>query len=136
MGNVLVRSCAVATMVPTLLAPATAAAREVLVCEFPEAGRAVIDTREPGASVTVGGTRYPVQSGSYFLQGTEEAPLVDGHPFVIFFGPDMAFWDLDGERSRTCARHAPASSASDPSVPATADGSDVQGDHRRPEGAD
>ena len=111
-------------------------AREVFVCEFPEAGRVVIDTGEPDASVTasvtVGGTRYPVQSGSYFLQGTEEAPLVNGEPFVIFFGPGMAFWDLGVERTRNCNRSAGA--ASDPSATATA--GRATADRRRLEGMD
>ena len=120
-----------------LLVPGAAAAREVFVCEFPEAGRVVIDTGERDASVTasvtVGGTRYPVQSGSYFFQGTEEAPLVNGEPFVIFFGPDMAFWDLGVERTRNCDRRAlPAGAAFDPSAPGTAGGTD----RRRLEGMD
>ena len=125
-------------MVLALLAPGAAAARDVFVCEFPEAGRVVIDMGEPdgspAASVTVGGARYPVQSGSYFLQGTAEAPLVDGEPFVIFFGPDMAFWDLGAERTRTCIRRAlPPDAALAPSTLEIAEG---HGDDRRLEGMD
>ena len=75
------------------------------VCRFPTHGTVTIDLGGK-RGVTMNGTFYPVQSGSYFFQGTEDAPLVDGDPFVIMFGPDMSWWDFRGERADDCTRRA------------------------------
>lgn len=74
----------------------------VYTCQFPTAGTIVIDTAPSDMAITVGGKRYPVQSGSYFLQGTDDAPLVDGDPIVIMFGPNLKYWEFYGERSESC----------------------------------
>lgn len=71
------------------------------VCRFPTHGTVTIEL-DGDRGVTMNGTFYPVQSGSYFFQGTEDAPLVDGDPFVIMFGPNLSFWELYGERSEKC----------------------------------
>lgn len=76
-------------------------------CRFQGHGKVVIDTREPGSSITVGGNRYPAQGGSYFYQ-TEDGK-------VAFFEPGMKSWsyvdarvdpDLKGVERRRCVRRA------------------------------
>lgn len=52
------------------------------VCHFGKYGKAIIDTREPGASITIGGVRYAASSGSYFYQ-TDDGKL------AIAFNPEM-----------------------------------------------
>ena len=96
-----------AAMAASILpAPATGSGPfgEVFSCRFPTHGTIVIDMRDDTRSITYRGTRYPVQTGSYFLQGTEDAPLVNGDPIVIAFGPNLDFWEFEGERSADCDR--------------------------------
>jgi len=75
-------------LLPFLLASGSqsiAAARgETYTCHFGRYGEVVIDTREPGSTIMVGGKRYAAQSGSYFYQ-TEDGK-------IAFFGPGMRFW--------------------------------------------
>jgi hypothetical protein len=52
------------------------------VCHFGRYGMVTIDTRDPGASISIGGVRYPATGGSYFYQP------IDGN-FVIAFNPKM-----------------------------------------------
>lgn len=74
-------------------------ASQVYTCHFPKSGTVVIDTREPRASITVGGKRYPAQSGAYFYQS------VDGDVFVAFGpGASFKFWEYEGERDYRCRR--------------------------------
>lgn len=76
--------------------PAHRAAR-IYTCHFPKGGTVVIDTREPGASITVRGKRYPAQSGAYFYQG------IDNDVFVAFGpGARFKFWEYEGERDYHC----------------------------------
>ena len=77
---------------------------EVFTCRFATHGTVVIDTREGSRSITYRGTRYPVQTGSYFFQGTGDAPLVNGDPIVISFGPQLDRWTFLGESSESCER--------------------------------
>ena len=88
--------------------PLFAASRgETYTCNFGRYGRVVIDTREPGSSITVGGKTYPAAGGSYFYQTD------DGK--IAFFGPDMKFWsyadasvdpELKGVVDHHCSRRA------------------------------
>jgi len=78
--------------------PAQAAARgETFTCHFGRYGKVVIDTRDPGSSITVNGRRLAAQDGSYFYQTT------DGK-IVVYFGPNMRFWDYNDVRDRHCIR--------------------------------
>ena len=99
------KTLALFVMLTVAVTAGAAAARpyDVFTCEFPTHGTVVIDTG-PDPSITVGDTRYPAQSGSYFYQGTEEGPLVDGYPIVIMFAPDQTWWEFQGERSTSCER--------------------------------
>ncbi len=58
---------------------------ETFDCRFPKAGHVVIDTREPGASITVDGKRYAARDGSYFYQ-------TDDDDVLLFFGPGFRRW--------------------------------------------
>ena len=106
--------------IPTIIAAASVAAMapansaharehvyagETFDCRFPKAGHVVIDTREPGTSITVNGKRWAASSGSDFYQTTEAGPLLS-------FGPNMRWWayGLEGERATSCKRtkNAPA----------------------------
>lgn len=119
------RSATMAAALLTFGAPA-AEGQEIFSCDFPKAGRVVIDTREDSRSITWNGVRYPAQSGSYFFQGTDAAPPVDGEPIVVMFGPDFGFWDFRGERSDDCEER---------TVPASSRGA-AGADRRRLEGMD
>ncbi len=44
-----------------------------------------IDTRDPGASITIEGIRHPAKDGSYFYQ-------TDDGKFAIAFNPKMTAW--------------------------------------------
>jgi hypothetical protein len=98
-------------MLPLLVGGASqalAAARgETYTCHFGRYGKVVIDTRELGSSITVGGKRYPAQGGSYFYQ-TEDGK-------VAAFGPAMTLWSyadarvdpgLNGIDDHHCVRRA------------------------------
>lgn len=75
---------------PVMSAPASMG--RTYVCHFGKFGEVKIDTRDPGASITVGGVRYPAVDGSYFYQ------TVDGK-VAVAFNPDMTAWTWmsDGE---------------------------------------
>lgn len=64
-------------------------------CRFGPHGIVVIDTRDPGASITIAGRRRPATHGSYFYQ-TEDGEI------AVMFGPDMRFWEYDGHRDDHC----------------------------------
>lgn len=91
-----------------LVAPAAVGADEVwntvFTCHFPTHGTVVIDTRGESRSIMFRGETYPAQTGSYFFQGTEEAPEVDGAPIVIFFDPELNEWTFQGEATTDCSR--------------------------------
>lgn len=70
-------------------------AGETVECEFPKAGHVVIDTREPGSSITVGGKKHPAQGGSYFYQ-SEDGDV------VAYFKPDMKHWGFGDESAVPC----------------------------------
>ncbi|MGL5837616.1 MAG: hypothetical protein ACRCY3_03855 [Sphingorhabdus sp.] len=60
---------------------------ETYKCLFPRAGKVILDTREPGASITHKGQRHPASSGSYFYQ-------TDGSDISLAFNPSMTRWTL------------------------------------------
>lgn len=60
------------------------------ICQFGKYGVVVIDTRDPGASISIDGVRYPATDGSYFYQ------TVDGK-IAIAFNPKMTKWTLMSE---------------------------------------
>ncbi len=62
------------------------------VCQFGQYGVVTIDTRDPGASITFGGVRYPATDGSYFYQTTDRK-------IAIAFNPKMTQWTLMSEES-------------------------------------
>lgn len=74
-----------------------AACADVYDCMFPTTGRVIIDTREPGNSITVGGEKKSAQSGSYFYQ-------TDDGAFAVAFKPDMKTWEVlpEGEVATNC----------------------------------
>lgn len=55
------------------------------VCHFGKYGVVTIDTRDPGASITIDGVRHPANDGSYFYQ-TDDGKL------AIAFNPKMTVW--------------------------------------------
>jgi hypothetical protein len=55
------------------------------VCHFGKYGEVTIDTRDPDASITIGGIRYPAKGGSYFYQ-TDDGKL------TVAFNPKMTTW--------------------------------------------
>lgn len=55
------------------------------VCHFGHYGRVVIDTRQPGASITVKKRKYPTSSGSYFYQA-------DKNNIIVVFNPTRTRW--------------------------------------------
>lgn len=55
------------------------------ICHFVKYGVVTIDTRDPGASITVGGIRYSAKDGSYFYQ-------TDDGKVAIAFNPKMTAW--------------------------------------------
>ena len=72
---------------------------ETFTCHFGRYGVVVIDTRDPGASITVHGRRHPAQDGSYFYQSEDGA-------IVVMFGPDMRWWSYHDIEDHHCARRA------------------------------
>ncbi|MGF6605490.1 hypothetical protein OKW45_000390 [Paraburkholderia sp. WSM4175] len=63
------------------------------ICHFGRYGVVTIDTRDPGASITVHGIRYPAKGGSYFYQ-TDDGKL------TVAFNPEMTTWTyLSAEES-------------------------------------
>lgn len=72
---------------------------KVFTCHFPKSGTVIIDTREPKASITINGKRYPAQSGAYFYQSVEG-------DIAVMFGPGVVpkFWEYEGERDYRCRR--------------------------------
>ena len=78
---------------------------KTVTCRFPGFGEVVIDTRRPGPSIVVDGSRHPASGGSYFFQTT------DGPGITLMFGPGAipAFWTYqaaDGANETTfdCVR--------------------------------
>lgn len=90
-----------AAALATLFAASAATASyrgETYVCQFPKAGRVVIDTREPGATVQWRGHSYPVSGGSYFYN-TEDGRV------VVYFGPAMKWWNFGDGKDRAICPH-------------------------------
>lgn len=79
---------------------ASAALGETFTCNFPKAGRVVIDTREPGSTIVYRGKRYAASGGSYFYTA------VDHPDIMVMFGPKMERWEFgaDGDRDDHCLR--------------------------------
>ena len=92
---------AIAAMIVALAAaPAIASNRgETYTCRFAHAGTVLIDTREPGSSITLHGRRHPATGGAYFYQSDDGA-------VTVMFGPMMRWWELDGERATRCTHQA------------------------------
>jgi hypothetical protein len=57
---------------------------ETYTCHFGQYGKVVIDTRDPGSSITAGGKAYPAKAGSYFYQ------VEDGK--IAFFSFNKQGW--------------------------------------------
>ncbi|MBU9562935.1 hypothetical protein KTE54_19815 [Burkholderia multivorans] len=55
------------------------------ICHFGKYGIVTIDTRDPGASITISGVRHPATDGSYFYQ-------TDDGKTAIAFNPKMTIW--------------------------------------------
>ncbi len=55
------------------------------VCNFGLYGVVTIDTRDPGASITIHGVRHAASDGSYFYQ-TKDGEI------AIAFNPQMTVW--------------------------------------------
>jgi len=70
---------------------------ETYTCHYGRHGTVIIDTREPGGSITVRGKRYPAQGGSDFYQ-------TDDGKIAVLFGPNMRFWDYEDVRDDHCVR--------------------------------
>ena len=92
---------ALAALVPAAFGGAAeaASAGETFICHFGKYGQAIIDTRDPGASLTIGGRKYPIEDGSYFYHTPDDK-------IVIFFGPNQRFWDYRDVRDNHCRRRA------------------------------
>lgn len=93
-------SCAVLAVVTfvTSSGVAHATARgETFTCYFGHYGKVVIDTRDPGGSITVAGKRYPAQSGSGFYQSNDGS-------VAVLFGPRMKFWIYRDVSDHHCSR--------------------------------
>lgn len=75
-------------------------AGDTFTCRFPKAGRVIIDTREPGSSITYRGKTYPASGGTYFYAANEDPKL------TVLFGPRMSWWEFgtQGERATACTR--------------------------------
>jgi hypothetical protein len=92
----------------TALSPVALTARSpgvIYTCQFRIAGTIVINTREPGATISVNGKRHAATSGSYFYQTT------DGSEIVMMFGPgaSMTKWTYQkkngpAENAKYCKR--------------------------------
>jgi hypothetical protein len=65
------------------------------ICDFGPHGTVVIDTRYPGATITIDGKVHPAQHGSYFYQ-TQDGDI------AVMFGPDRRFWEYRGVRDDQC----------------------------------
>ncbi|WP_175759545.1 hypothetical protein [Burkholderia ambifaria] len=71
------------------------------ICHFGKYGVVTIDTRDPGASITIGSIRHPAKDGSYFYQ-------TDDGKIAIAFNPKMTAWtylseeDPDGITDSHC----------------------------------
>jgi hypothetical protein len=82
---------------------------ETFTCHFGRYGTVMIDTREPGETVTINGQRHAALPGSYWFG------LADNQDVTLFFGPNMKFWDYvdsrtspdnKGIRDKHCTRRA------------------------------
>ncbi|NJM50066.1 MAG: hypothetical protein HC843_03600 [Sphingomonadales bacterium] len=74
-------------------APAEATAKpnaNIYTCNFPTAGKVLIDTTPNSSSITYKGVTYPASSGSYFYQS-------DNGAIAAMFTPDKSEWGLMGE---------------------------------------
>lgn len=68
---------------------------ETFTCHFGRYGTVIIDTREPGATITINGQRHAAHSGSYFYQSH------DGK-VAVFFGPSMKWWEYNDVSDHHC----------------------------------
>jgi len=79
------------------MSPAPGTPGETYTCHFGQYGMVVINTRYPGATMTVGGRTILVYGGSDFFQAR------DGDEFILF-GPNMRFWIYHDIRDNHCVR--------------------------------
>jgi hypothetical protein len=92
-----IMAIALAGLLP--VAPAHAQSRgETVTCRFPRAGIVIINTREPGTTITVAGRRYPASSGSYFYQATDDPEV------GIMTDSSWQRVSFRGERATRCTR--------------------------------
>jgi hypothetical protein len=70
---------------------------ETFTCHFGRYGEVVINTRYPGSTITIHGRTYPTSDGSYFYQA-------NGRKIVVFFGPNMRWWEFEDIRDNHCVR--------------------------------
>ena len=106
----IVRSGLISVCLLTAMSPVALLARSpgvIYTCQFRIAGKIVINTREPGATISVNGKRHAATGGSYFYQTT------DGSEIVMMFGPgaSMTKWtyqkkDGTSEKAKSCKRNA------------------------------
>jgi hypothetical protein len=63
-------------------------------------GMVVIDTREPGSTLTIAARRYAAQGGSYFYYAVD-------HPnTTVMFKPELRSWTYRSEESSGCTSRA------------------------------
>lgn len=75
---------------------------ETYTCLFPKAGKVMIDTREPGSTITYRGETHAATGGSYFYTANDRPEI------MVMFGPRMAYWEFgtEGDRASDCTRRA------------------------------
>lgn len=77
-------------------------AGETWTCRFPKTGVVIIDTREPGTTVTIRGKKQAAIGGSYFYYPRDRPDE------MLMFGPNMTFWDYEhgnvSERATKCTK--------------------------------
>jgi hypothetical protein len=97
-------AAAVLAVIASGTADARASARprvilnDTYTCHFRRHGLVIIDTRDPGATITYRGKKYPVQDGSYFYVDNDDPKI------MIMFGPRMRWWEWDDGDRAACAR--------------------------------
>jgi hypothetical protein len=104
-GGCAVRVC-LALLVAGLVSAAASASKprayrgETYTCRFPRHGLVIIDTRDPGATITYRGRRHAAEGGSYFYAAKDDSAI------VVMFGPRMRWWEfgIEGERATACTR--------------------------------
>jgi hypothetical protein len=68
---------------------------KVYTCRFKTHGTIVIHTDDNDTRIEINGRSLPAGSGSYFYQSDDGSE-------VVFFGPNMSYWDYNDERTEDC----------------------------------